>query len=62
MWVQTLINFNNKVNAITLGYVLKLDLKVRLTNVRVHKIEGSNFKMFEIVLASFQVKNKLKKA
>ena len=30
------------------------------TNVKAQKIDGSIFKTFEIVLASFQVKNKLR--
>ena len=45
-----------------LGYILKLGLKVCPTNVKVQKINNSTFKKFEIVIASFQVKNKLKKA
>ena len=44
-----------------LGYVSKLGLKVRLTNVRAQKINGSTLKIFEIVLASFYIKDKLAK-
>lgn len=32
--MQALINFNNKVNAITPVYALKLDLKICYTNIR----------------------------
>ena len=46
----------------TLVYILKLGLQIRHTNVRAQKIDGSILKMFEIVLANFQVKNKLGKA
>ena len=35
---------------------------MRFTNVKIEKINGFTFKMFKMVLASFQVKNKLKKA
>ena len=37
----------------TSGYALKLDLKIYFTNIEVQKIDGSIFKTFEIVLASF---------
>ena len=46
----------------TLGNSLKLELKIRFTNIKAQKIYNSIFKMFEIVLASFQIENKLKKA
>ena len=38
---------------------MKLGLKVRLTNVRAQKIDGFTLETFEMVLASFQMKNKL---
>lgn len=56
-----LINFNSKINIITLRYVLKLSLKVRLTNVKEQKIDGFTIQTFEIVLASCYVKNKLER-
>ena len=37
----------------TLGYILKLGLKIRFINVGVQKINGSTFNTFEIVLVSF---------
>ena len=46
----------------TLEYILKLSLKIHSINIEVQKIDGSIFEKFEIVLASFQVKNKFKKA
>ena len=46
----------------TLGYTVKLGLKVCFTNVRALKINNSTLKLFKIVLASFQVKNKLERA
>ena len=45
-----------------LEYTLKLDLKFRFINVGVQKIVSFTFETFTIVLASFQVKNKLGKA
>lgn len=47
------INSNSDVNTMTLAYVLKLNLQVHCTNIGAHKIDGSNLKTFEIVLASF---------
>ena len=44
-----------------LGYVLKLDLNVSPTNLKVQKINSFSFKIFGIIIASFQVKNKLRK-
>ena len=46
----------------TWGYALKLGFKIRYINVGVQKIENFTLKTFEIVLASLQVKNKLRKA
>ena len=46
----------------TIGYALKLGLKVRFTNIGVQKIDGSTLKIFEMVLASFQVKDKFERA
>ena len=46
----------------TPAYVAKLGLKVRKTDIGVQKIDGSTFETFGIVLADFQVENKLRKA
>lgn len=60
--MQALINLNNKVNTMTLTYVFKLNLKIYFINIKTQKIDSSIFNTFEIVLANFLVKNKLKKA
>ena len=60
--VQALIGFESEVNAMTPVYTSKLDLKVHPTNLRAQKIDGSILKIFGIVLASFQVKDKLGRA
>ena len=57
--VQALINSGSEVNTITPGYASKLGLKVRPTDIGVKKIDGSIFKTFGMVLASFQVEDKL---
>lgn len=43
-------------------YASKLSLTVRLTNVRAQKVDGSTLKTFDMVLASFQVEDKLERA
>ena len=43
----------------TPGYASKLGLKVCPTNVGAQKINGFTFETFEMVLASFQVEDKL---
>ena len=45
----------------TLRYTSKLGLEIYFTNVKVQKTNDFIFKTFEIVLASFQVKNKLRR-
>lgn len=45
----------------TLAFVLKLGLKFWSTNIRAYKIHGSTFKLFEIALASFCIKDKCNK-
>ena len=60
--VRALIDSGNEFNAMTPAYVLKLGLKVYSTNVGAQKIDGFILKIFEMVLASFQVEDKLEKA
>lgn len=60
--IQVLIYFGRKVNTMTSAYAAKLVLKVCFINVRVQKIDNLIFKTIEIVLASFQIQNKLEKA
>ena len=43
-------------------YAAKLDLKVRKTNIGAQKIDGSTFETFEMVLADFQMEDKLGRA
>ena len=57
--VQALINSGSEVNAMTPANVSRLGLRVDRTDIKAQKIDGSTLKTFEIVLASFQVKDKL---
>lgn len=43
----------------TSAYAAKLGLKVQPINVKTQKIDGSTLKIFEMVLANFQVDDKL---
>lgn len=44
-----------------LGYIVKLGLKIYFINIEAQKIDGSTLNIFEMVLASFQMENKLGK-
>ena len=46
----------------TSRYTLKLELKVCFTNIEMQKIDKFSFKIFTIVITSFQIKDKLKTA
>lgn len=59
--VQALSSFNSEVNTMTLAYTAELGFKIWPTNIGAQKIYDSTFQTFEIVLASFQVDNKLKR-
>lgn len=43
----------------TLVYATSLDLKIRPINVKAQKIDGSTLQIFDMVLTSFQIDNKL---
>lgn len=57
--VLALIDSKSKVNTMTPVYTSKLGLTIRPTNVGAQKIDDSTFEIFGIVLASFQIENKL---
>lgn len=56
--IQALINSSSEVNAMTLTYTAKLDLKVWHINVKTQKIEGFTLEIFGMVLAIFQIEDK----
>ena len=57
--VLDLLNSKNEVNAMTPAYVAHLNLKVRVTNVNAQKIDRSSLDIYNMVLAAFQVVDKL---
>ena len=57
--VKALIDSGSEVNAMTPAYASKLGLQVRHTDVGAQKIDGSTLETFGMVLASFQVEDKL---
>ena len=57
--VRALIDLGNEVNAMTPAYASKLGLRVRHTDVGAQKIDGSTLQTFGMVLANFQVEDKL---
>lgn len=59
--VLILIDFRSKVNIMALIYIANLDLKVHSTNVKAQKINSSNFEIFKMILANFQVEDKFEK-
>lgn len=44
--VRVLSNFSNKLNTMTLGYTLKLSLKIYFINIKDQKIDDSIHEMF----------------
>lgn len=58
--IKALFNSGNKVNAMIPAYIAKIGPKVCFINIVAQKINSSTFNIFEIVLASFQVEDKLR--
>lgn len=48
-----LFDSGSKVNTINPPFVRKLDLHIQKISIRTQKIDGSSFKIFEIVIANF---------
>ena len=57
--ILALLNSGSEVNAITLVYTAHLGFKVRVTNVGAQKIDRSSLATYGIVIAAFQVVDKL---
>ena len=60
--VRVLIDSGSEVNAMTPAYAKKLGLRTRKTDIGAQKIDGSSLDTFEMVIADFQVINKLGRA
>ena len=59
--IKALLNSGNKINTISFAYVKRLGLKTWKTNVKAQKIDNSILETFEIIIADFQVENKVSK-
>ena len=59
--VEALLDSGSEVNAMTPALASKLGLKVCSTNIGAQKIDGSTFQTLGMVLASFQVDDKLER-
>lgn len=59
--IRALIYSRNKVNKINPVYIAKLGLQACETKVRAQNIDGCIFHTFKMILASFQLGNKLKR-
>lgn len=57
--VKVLLDSDSKINAITSAYAAKIGLKIRPTNFKAQKINDFTLDRFKIVLANFQIKDKL---
>ena len=57
--IWALIDSGSEVNVMTLAYAKKLGLRTQKSDVRAQKIDGSSLKTFGMVIAGFQVINKL---
>ena len=57
--VLALLNSGNEVNAMTPAYSAHLGLKVRMTDVGIQKIDKYLLASYGMVIATFQVVNKL---
>ena len=57
--VRALVDLGSKVNAMTPAYAAKLGLQVRKADIGAQKIDGSTLETFGMVLADFQVEDKL---
>ena len=57
--VRALIDSGSEVNAMTPAYTSKLGLQVRYTEIGAQKIDGSTLQTFGMVLANFQMEDKL---
>lgn len=54
-----MLDSRSKLNAMTLAYAAYLDFTVRVINIGAQKIDGSLLATYGIVIAAFQVINKL---
>ena len=58
---KALIDLGSEINTICPAYTKKLGLRIWKTNVKVQKIDGSSLNTFGIVIAGFQIEDKLER-
>ena len=59
--VKTLLDNSREVNTMNPNFARKLDFKVWKTNVEAQKIDGSVLEIFGIIIANFQIEDKVNK-
>lgn len=57
--VQALLNSGNEVNTMASAYAASFGLEVRSNIIRAKKIDDSIFQIFDMLIASFRINNKL---
>lgn len=57
--IMVLINYISKIIAINITYTAKLGLQMQKTEIGASKIDSCSFKTYGIVIATFQIFNKL---
>lgn len=59
---KTLMNSGSEVNAMTQAYAKQIGPQICQINVRVQKIDGSSLETFGIVIISFEIVDKFRRA
>ena len=57
--IKILLNNNSKINTMSPGYIKKLGLKIWKINIVAQKIDDSTFNSFGIVIAKFEMEDKI---
>lgn len=52
-----MINFDSKVNTLTLAYIAKLSFAIRFINISTQKINGLALKTYKMVIIAFYIQN-----
>ncbi len=55
---ETLLDSRSEVNAMNQAFAQQLGLKIRKTNVRVQKIDGTTLETYKMVVSTFSVSDK----
>lgn len=60
--MQALLNLESEINTIHLNYTKKLSFLIWKIDVEAQKIDELSLQTFEMIIAGFQVLNKIKKS